>query len=163
VLAVIGLALMGFLIFDLRGPTGSVLEATATPQPGAAQVVPGPTDALGEPAAGGASSPQGIAAASALPTAASSTTERSTGPSPEPTPAASTARPGPTSDRYAVLTPCPGETDCYQYVVRSGDNLASIANWFGISYQTVLALNPQIADPGTVHAGDRIRLPTPRR
>jgi LysM domain-containing protein len=79
---------------------------------------------------------------------------------PPPTPGVT---PPPTSDRYALLKPCPGTKDCWIYTVRSGDNLRSIANYFGIPYQTVLDWNPGIKDPTTIRAGDKIRMPPPTR
>jgi LysM repeat protein len=79
---------------------------------------------------------------------------------PAPTPALT---PPPTSDRYALLKPCPGTKNCWIYTVRSGDNLRSIANYFGIPYQTVLDWNAGIKDPTNIRAGDKIRMPPPTR
>jgi hypothetical protein len=85
-------------------------------------------------------------------------------PEPTPTPAATPARtptPAPTSDRFALLTKCPSTPDCWIYTIRSGDNLRSIANYFGVSYNRVLAMNPNLRRP--IHAGDKLRIPTPTR
>jgi LysM repeat protein len=170
VLMVVGFVLMVFLILDRPGPAGSVLQATATPQPGAVQNAPGPsagqsgaptTPATSTPTS--SSGPGATVRASQAPAQLSPTPNPSVRPTPEPTTPRPTASPRATSDRFAVLTPCPGTSGCYVYVVRRGDNLVSIANWFGIPLETVLRLNPQISDPTTVVAGDRITLPTPRR
>jgi hypothetical protein len=67
------------------------------------------------------------------------------------------------ADRLALLRPCPDEPGCSLYVVRQGDNLVSIAAWFGVPYETVLAVNSQLADPSRLGAGDVIRLPVPSR
>lgn len=84
-------------------------------------------------------------------------------PSATPTPAPPTASPTPrpSSDRYAVLTACPSTPDCWIYVIRAGDNLQSIAHWFGVSYDAMIAMNPGLRTP--IHPGDRLKIPTPTR
>lgn len=87
-------------------------------------------------------------------------------PSPPPSSAASpsiAATPVPTSDRYALLEPCPDRPDCYIYTVRAGDNLTSIGLYFGVPFDTVLRLNPWIKNPAIIRKGDRIVLPPPTR
>jgi LysM repeat protein len=95
-------------------------------------------------------------------------------PTPEPTPAATpeptppptvapTSTPQPTSDRYALLVPCPDKADCYIYTVRVGDNLFSIANYFGVPLSTIYAWNPRYASGAGLRAGDGIRMPPPTR
>jgi hypothetical protein len=81
-------------------------------------------------------------------------------PAPTPTPE-STPSPKPSSDRYAVLTACPARANCWVYVIRKGDNLVSIANWFGVDYDRMRAMNPRLRVP--IHAGDQLRIPTPTR
>ena len=88
-------------------------------------------------------------------------------PTPTPTPTASptekpTAKPAATSDRYAVLRPCPDAPQCWIYRVRAGDNLYSIAHWFGVSLDSIYARNPWTRTEG-LRAGQELRLPPPTR
>ena len=62
-----------------------------------------------------------------------------------------------------LLVPCPNVKDCWIYTVRAGDNLRSIVNYFGVGYGEVLAMNPSITNPTSIHAGDAIRMPPPTR
>ena len=87
-------------------------------------------------------------------------------PIPSPTPAATpaaTARPTsrPTSGRYALLRACPDQADCWIYRVRSGDNLYSIARYFGVPLKTVQAWNPWTANG--LKVGRDLRIPPPTR
>jgi LysM repeat protein len=94
-------------------------------------------------------------------------------PTPTPTPSATatptasptakaTPKPAATSDRYAVLRPCPDAPSCWIYRVRAGDNLYSIAHWFGISLDSIYARNPWTRTQG-LRAGQDLRLPPPTR
>ncbi len=80
------------------------------------------------------------------------------GPTPSPT-ADSSAKPA--SDRYALLTACPDRSGCWIYRIRSGDNLYSIANYFGVSLKTIQAWNAWVARG--LKAGRELRIPTPTR
>jgi hypothetical protein len=165
VLVLLGSGLMLILgLTPLLTPSGAVLEATHRPADplaiarGSTAPASTPAGLIVTPVPGTPVEPRPSSTAGPPPTAAPAATARATaGPTSAQTPARDTG------DRMAVLTPCPGEPDCYVYVVRRGDNLVSIANWFGIPYDEVLARNPQIRDPGRVQPGDRITLPRPRR
>lgn len=89
----------------------------------------------------------------------------SSSPAPTATPAATpqaTASPVATSDRFALLAPCPAAPDCWIYRVRGGDNLASIANYFGVSLQSIYDRNPWTRTT-SLRAGQELRLPPPTR
>ena len=160
-LVVLGAGLMVILVVTgTPPPAGGVLQATATPRVGL--VAPAPSTEA-ETAGDSSSRPTGPPTRTATPSAAPDVASRTASPEPRPTASPATAFPRDAGDRLTVLTPCPAQPDCFIYTVRRGDNLVSIANWFGIPYSEVLALNPRIGDPGTVHAGDRITLPRPRR
>jgi LysM repeat protein len=75
-----------------------------------------------------------------------------------------TAKPSatPRSGRYKLLKPCPNQAGCWIYTVRSGDNLFSIAKYFGHSLSTIYKWNPQY--PGTaLKVGAKIKMPPPKK
>jgi hypothetical protein len=147
------------------GPAGSepvAIVATPTLTPDAAS--DGPTDGATssisppeEPAATPTMSPTTSPTATPTPTP-----EPTTPPSPRPKP---TPRPTatPASTRYALLRPCPDRKRCWIYTVHAGDNLFSIAHYFGHPLSTIYAWNPQYANGGRLRAGDPIRMPPPSR
>ncbi len=149
------------------GPVASGSPGSAAGGPGA-----GGGTASGGGAAPGASSPAasaagGSAAGGSAP-AGSAAPARTPRPSVRPSAApVRTAAPpvagSPSAGRLALLTPCPGRADCYVYVVRSGDNLFSIANYFGVPLGRVRALNPGFGGGSIVQPGTKLILPTPTR
>jgi hypothetical protein len=135
--------------------SGDVLGAIETEAPTAV-----PTMA---PTASPTATPSPTPSATPSPTATPAPTAT---PSPTPTPSPTvtpTAKPTqkPTSNRYALLKPCPDQPNCWLYVIRSGDNLYSIANYFGVSLKTVQAWNPWTQDG--LKVGRTLRIPTPTR
>lgn len=168
VLVLSATASVGFLLANggmaLALPTSSPGVAAGSPAPSdppEASVVPQPSKASVAPADPSPSPPATVPSASPEPTLA---TSRPPSPTPGATPGATpVATPAATSNRYAVLEPCPDAPDCWIYTVRAGDNFQSIVNWFGVPFDTVAAMNPQLGDVATIHAGDRIRIPPPTR
>ena len=100
----------------------------------------------------------GASTSTPAPTLPSIPPTATTAPTPEPT-AAST--PAPTSDRFALLVPCPSTPDCYIYTIRRGDNLSSIAHYFGVSLDAIKVMNPGLTTP--IQPGTAIKLPPPTR
>lgn len=153
----------------VRGLVAGGSPTAGPPTTGASTTAP-PTTATGS--AGTAVATPGAASAppSVVPTPAATpspspaetpTPTRSRAPKPTPGPTA-TPSPASTSDRFSVLSACPGRPDCWIYVVRSGDNLFSIAHWFGVSLDSIYAMNPW-ARTATLTAGQELRIPTPTR
>jgi len=101
---------------------------------------------------------------SAVPTVAPSPVEvLAATPEPSAIPAATPAPTAiPRSSRYALLTACPAKPDCWLYRVRPGNNLYSIAHYFGVPLATVQALNPW-TKTSVLKAGRDLILPPPTR
>ena len=157
-LALFGLAFVISVGFVVATGGLALTAAVPTSTPGGAvlgEIETAPPDVL--------PTPEPTAAPTPAPTP---TVSPSPSPSPSPTPTATPeptakATPRPTSNRFALLKPCPGTPDCYIYIVRSGDNLFSIAKYFGVPLKTVQAMNPWTKS-GLV-AGRELRIPTPTR
>ncbi len=142
-------------------PTAPPAEVPSDGAPGASALAPEAT-----PTVQVTPSPTAVPTAkpTALPTPTAEPTARPT-PTAEPTPKA-TPKPKPTatprSDRYKLLVKCPDRNGCWIYRIRSGDNLFSIANYFGHSLRTIYTWNPQY--PGArLKVGAEIRMPPPTR
>lgn len=129
-----------------------------------------------EPAATDAPSTTPLDTPTASPDAVSPSPPLTPSPSPTPTPSPTpsptpkpTAKPKPRptatprSNRYALLKPCPDRKGCWIYTVRSGDNLSSIANYFGVKLSVIYAWNPRYQAGAHLRAGDQIRMPPPTR
>jgi hypothetical protein len=124
--------------------------------------LPSPSAVAAIPSQAPSASP--LAAASATPTAEvspeptpSATPSPVVTPSPRPTPA-----PTPKSDRYKLLRACGDAPKCWIYRVRSGDNLFSIAHYFGVSVDSIYTRNPWLKSTG-LRTGQALRLPPPTR
>jgi LysM repeat protein len=130
-------------------PAGSSAGAADVPTPSATDTVDGSIAPTG--------SPSPIASPTPLPspTPATPTPSTSAAPSTAPTPR-------PSSNRYDLLTACPNTPDCWIYVVRQGDNLFSIAKYFGVPIQVVEDRNPWTRTTSLV-AGQKLLLPSPTR
>jgi hypothetical protein len=151
---------VGFVVS--RGSLELAAAPTRSPAPSATSEAAASTVASGSvdpaPTAAPIASPTPTPAATASPTPPPTPT-----PSPEPSPTPKpTPKPDPTSDRYALLEPCPNADRCWIYTVRPGDNLFSIANYFGVPLARVYAMNPWLESTG-LRAGQALRLPPPTR
>lgn len=136
------------------GPTGVAVVATPTPEPAPPTAPPTPSPTI-------APSPSRTPSPTPSPTASPAPS-----PSPSPTPSPTlepTPTPQPTSDRYALLKPCPDRDGCWIYTVRSGDNLVSIANYFGHRLAVIYEWNPRYAEGARLRRGDQVLMPPPTR
>ena len=149
------LAVRGSFSLPVSSPALIAVVGTPTPAP-----IPSPTVAVSAlPTPSG--TPPPTPSPTPSPTASPTPTPTPTPSPPAPTPTPRPTQAGGTSDRYALLTKCPSTPDCWVYVIRSGDNLQSIANWFGVSYSRMIDMNPGLTIP--IHAGDHLKIPTPTR
>ena len=142
---------------DIPIASSTTAAAVATPAP----VTPAPTFVAVVSSEPSPTPPPSIQPSLQPSTPPSSPSESTPTATPRPTPTRTPA-PIPTSDRFAVLIRCPDRPDCWIYTIRAGDNLFSIAHWFGVSLDRIYEMNPWTRTRG-IHAGDKLLIPTPTR
>jgi LysM domain-containing protein len=161
-LVVLVMALSASVAFVLARGGALSIGPTGSPAVSAPAAVISPSPATLAPAA----SPSVVAEATATPAPMPSVTPTpapTATPSPTPRPTRKpTPRPSPSSDRYQLLRACPNTTRCFVYTVRRGDNLFSIAHYFGVSTASLYARNPWLRQSG-LRAGQQLRMPPPTR
>jgi len=138
--------------------TAAAAIRAASPTPTGAPVAASTAGATPAPSPAPTPAPAPTAAPTAAPTSSpASTPTVAPTPAPTRTPAAT-----PSSDRYRLLKPCPGRAGCWIYTVHAGDNLFSIAHYFGHPISTIYAWNPRYP-AARLRAGDQVRMPPPTR
>lgn len=133
----------------LQMPVAATLPpvAVASPQPVPSASVPTSTPAP---------TPAPTASAAPSPVASAPVPSESAGPaSMQPSPGPPTFDP---NDPLAALPPCPGIPGCFEYLVQRGDTLSGVASRYVLPVSTVLALNPELADPSTIVVGQVLYL-----
>jgi LysM repeat protein len=142
---------------------GMALPGGASPSAQAVLGSAGPGPSLSPAAPSIAASDAPSIEPSGAPTAEASVQSETSAPTVAPTASPSEApSPNASSDRYALLSPCPDAPHCWIYVTRSGDNLVSIAGYFGVPLAEVYERNPWTETEQLV-AGRELRLPPPTR
>ena len=157
-LIVLVMAVSASVAFALtRG--GLVLEG-AGPSPSHVAVLPSPSSLAVEPTALVTPVPP-LLAASVEPTTLVDTDPDGRDPPRPRHRRASPPRHRPPTD----TSPAPGLPNtpkCWIYTVRRGDNVFSIANYFGVSQDSIYARNPWLKQSG-LRSGQQLRLPPPTR
>lgn len=54
------------------------------------------------------------------------------------------------------------KNEWFEYTVVYGDSLSALALRFGTNINKILMLNPEITNPDLIHAGQKIKIPTPQ-
>jgi nicotinate-nucleotide--dimethylbenzimidazole phosphoribosyltransferase len=165
-LIILALSFGASVVFGLANG-GLAMPSHAAASASAASATSVAAGSTATPAATSRTTPTPVATSSAGSTAAPTPAPTpSSSASPAPTQTASSAVTGPTptpaSTRSKLLKPCPNKSNCWIYTVKSGDNLFSIAKYFGVPLSKVKSLNPWTKTE-SLRAGKKLILPNPTR